>query len=460
MLDRPWAAAIAVLLALTVWTAASAADRLPNVVIILADDLGYGDVSYHGATDIRTPHIDSLAREGLRFDSFRANSNVCSPTRAALLTGRFPDRAGVPGVIRFHLENSWGRLADDVTLLPKALKPAGYRSAIVGKWHLGLNEPDTPLDRGFDVFHGFLGDMMDDYYNHLRHGENFMRRQRETITPEGHATELFTQWACDWVREQSVRPEPFLLYLAYNAPHAPIQPPEDWLQRIRERSPGLTEKRAKFVALTEHMDDGIGKLLATLKDTGIEQNTLVIFTSDNGGDMPNGASAGPFRSHKGHMYEGGLRVPCAVRWPGVVKRGSRTAFPALTMDLYATLVDLAGQPFPARIDAVSLLPTLRGETQPVPDRVQYFVRREGGVQFFGKTNDSVIRGEWKLVHNGPTSPLELFNLKSDPAEETNLAEQAPQIYREMVQELSRQTQLGGAVPWQSGRVESGASNAQ
>lgn len=447
-MSRSFAAWFAFLCTVSSLPWVSAADRPPNIVLILADDLGYGDVSYHGAADIRTPHIDSLARDGLRFDTFRANSNVCSPTRAALLSGRYPDRAGVPGVIRFHPENSWGRLADDVTLLPKALKPAGYRSAIVGKWHLGLDEPDTPLDRGFDVFHGFLGDMMDDYYTHLRHGENFMRRQREVISPEGHASDLFTQWSCDWIREQAGKPEPFFLYLAYNAPHGPIQPPADWLKRIQERSPDLSEKRAKFVALTEHMDDGIGQVLGTLKEQGLEDNTIVIFTSDNGGDVPSGASAGPFRSHKGHMYEGGLRVPCAIRWPGVVKPASRTAFPALTLDLYSTLVDIARQPVQAGTDGISLLPTLSGEAQPVPDRVQYFVRREGGLQFFGKTNDAVIRGRWKLVHDGPTSPLELFDLESDPAETTNLVEKAPKVFREMVLELSRQLQLGGEVAWQ------------
>jgi arylsulfatase A-like enzyme len=290
--------------------------------------------------------------------------------------------------------------------------------------------------------------MMDDYYTHLRHGENFMRRQREVISPEGHATDLFTEWSCDWIRGQAGKPEPFFLYLAYNAPHGPIQPPADWLKRIRDRSPEMPEKRAKFVALTEHLDDGIGRVLGTLNDLGVEENTVVIFTSDNGGDVPSGASAGLFRSHKGHMYEGGLRVPCAVRWPGVVKPASRTAFPALTLDLYSTLVDIARQPVQAGTDGVSLLPTLRGEVQPVPDRVQYFVRREGGVQFFGKTNDAVIRGRWKLVHDGPMSPLELFDLESDPAETTSLVEKAPKVFRELVLELSRQLQLGGAVPWQ------------
>ena len=175
----------------------------PNVIIILADDLGRGDYSAFGTKDISTPNIDRLCREGMTFHNFYANSCVCSPTRAALLTGRVPDRVGVPGVIRHTPDNSWGWLSPQAVLLPQVLRPAGYHSSIVGKWHLGLASPNTPIERGFDEFHGFLGDMMDDYLTHLRGGQNFMRKNRDVIEPKGHATDLFTTWACDYVKDRA-----------------------------------------------------------------------------------------------------------------------------------------------------------------------------------------------------------------------------------------------------------------
>ena len=169
----------------------------PNILLILTDDQGYHDVSYYGTKDLRTPHTDQLAAEGMRFDNFYANCPVCSPTRAALLTGRYQEYVGVPGVIRTNTDNSWGYLTPDATLLPQPLKDAGYHTALIGKWHLGLESPNTPNERGFDEFHGWLGDMMDDYYTHRRHDINYMRHLTgSTIDPPGHATDLFSQWAC------------------------------------------------------------------------------------------------------------------------------------------------------------------------------------------------------------------------------------------------------------------------
>ena len=193
----------------------------PNVLVILVDDLGFGDLSSYGATDLRSPHIDELVRRGMRFDHFYANCPVCSPTRASLLSGRYPELVGVPGVIRTHAADSWGFLDPSVTLLPQVLKDAGYDTAIVGKWHLGLRDPNLPNQRGFDLVHGFLGDMMDDYFTHLRHGNNYMRRNENEIHPDGHATDLFSDWACDYLETRSGE-KPFFLYLAYNAPHTPI----------------------------------------------------------------------------------------------------------------------------------------------------------------------------------------------------------------------------------------------
>ena len=402
---------------------ATAADvKQPNIVVILADDHGRADYSAYGTKDLRTPHIDRIFREGMTFDNFYANSCVCSPTRAALLTGRYPDRVGVPGVIRYLPEDSWGYLAPEAVLLPQVLKQAGYHTAIVGKWHLGLESPNTPNERGFDHFHGFLGDMMDDYWTHLRHGQNFMRRDAEVIEPEGHATDLFTDWACAYLAERAAADKPYFLYLAYNAPHGPVQPPEAWLKKIQEREPQASPLRQKLVALIEHMDDGIGRVLATLDRLNVADNTIVVYSSDNGGLLAEGANNGPWRSGKTHMYEGGLRVPMAVRWPKRVATGSRTERIALTMDLFATCCEAAGAAVPKECEAESFLPTLLGDAQELSQRDLYFCRREGGANYGGKTIEALIRGPWKLLQDSPFAPLELYNLRDDPQEATNLAQ--------------------------------------
>ncbi|MEO2021047.1 MAG: sulfatase-like hydrolase/transferase, partial [Pirellulaceae bacterium] len=272
-----------------------AAETRPNVIVILADDLGYGDLRSYGAKDMQTPHVDQLVGRGMRFENFYANCPVCSPTRAALLSGRYQELVGVPGVIRTHPENSWGQLARDAVLLPQIMQKAGYTSALIGKWHLGLKKPDRPTDRGFEFFHGFLGDMMDDYYLHRRHNINYMRRGEQEIDPEGHATDLFSEWACDYLKSRRNQEQPFFLYLAYNAPHTPIQPPRDWVERVQQRQPQIDPGRAKLVALIEHLDDGIGKVMKTLEETGLANNTLVVFTSDNGGQLSVQANNGNLR---------------------------------------------------------------------------------------------------------------------------------------------------------------------
>ena len=430
------------------------AESPPNVIIILADDLGRGDYSAFGTKHISTPNIDRLCREGMTFHNFYANSCVCSPTRAALLTGKVPDRVGVPGVIRHTPDNSWGWLSPQAVLLPQVLRHAGYHSSIVGKWHLGLTSPNTPVERGFDEFHGFLGDMMDDYLTHLRGGQNFMRRNRDVIEPKGHATDLFTRWACDYIKERAAinernqSPQPFFLYLAYNAPHDPIQPPAEWIVKVRRRQPEMPDKRVKLVALIEHMDDGIGKLLQTLDQLKLSENTLVFFTSDNGGILGLGAVNGPWRSEKQHMYEGGLRVPGIARWPGHVAAGSETNRVAVTMDLFATVAEAAGVNKTPDVEAVSFLPTLLGKPQPDSVRDLYFVRREGGPAYGGKTIEALVRGDWKLIQDSPFQPLELYNLKTDPRETTNLANREPKIFQELSAALRLRIQQGGQVPWQ------------
>jgi arylsulfatase A-like enzyme len=422
----------------------------PNIILILADDLGYGELSGYGAKDCRTPMLDSLRRAGLKFTHFYANSTVCSPTRAALLTGRYPDLVGVPGVIRSNRNNSWGYLSPQAVMLPQVLKKAGYHTALVGKWHLGLESPNTPNERGFDLFHGFLEDMMDDYYTHVREGKTWMRLNKQEVFPKGHATDVFTQWAMDYLDDRRKSTSPFFLYLAYNAPHFPVQPPADWLEKVKQRNPALPEKRAKLVALIEHMDAGIGKVLARLRRNGLDKNTLIVFTSDNGGLLQDDANNGGLRGGKQQMFEGGLRVPTLAVWPGNIKAGSSTAVRGISMDLFPTLCEAAGLKPPAPLDGVSLLPTLRGQPQDL-NRPLIFVRREGN-NYEGQDYYAILLNNWKMLQNSPFEPFELYNLEQDPAESKNVKKENLEIYHRTTTLLRDHLLRAGSVPWQAPAV--------
>jgi arylsulfatase A-like enzyme len=422
----------------------------PNFLIIFTDDHGYGDVSTYHASDVKTPHIDQLAADGMLFTSMRSNCTVCSPSRAALLTGCYPDRVGVPGVIRTKPEDSWGWFDTKVPTLADELKKVGYHTAIIGKWHLGLESPNLPNERGFDFFHGFLGDMMDSFTTHLRQGNNYMRRNTDVVDPQGHATDIFSDWASSYLRDRATKKEqPFFLYLAYNAPHFPIEPPEDWLKKVKSRAPQLSEARAKNVAFIEHLDDRIGQVLRTLKEEGFEQNTVVVFSADNGGSLPHSQNNDPWRGGKQDHYDGGLRVPFMMRAPGIVKPGTRSDYAGMNFDVFPTFLELAGGKATGTLDAVSLVPLLQGGTI-ARSRDLYFVRREGGPAYGGKSYEAMIRGDWKLMQNSPLSPLELYNLKEDPYEKNNLANVPAhkKIYIELSTALRKQIQRGGSTPWQ------------
>jgi arylsulfatase A-like enzyme len=435
------------LLPLLLATGLAAAPR-PNFLVILTDDHGYGDVSAYHASDVLTPNIDRIGKEGMLFTTMRSNCTVCSPTRAALLTGLYPDRAGVPGVIRTQPENSWGYFAPGVPTLADELKKSGYHTAIIGKWHLGLESPNLPNERGFDFFHGFLGDMMDSYVKHTRHGINYMRRNHEVIDPDGHATDLFSDWAGDYVRERTKKKDqPFFLYLAYNAPHFPIEPPKEWLAKVKARAPQLDVKRARNVAFVEHLDHCIGRVLGVLEETGLARDTVVVFTADNGGSLPHAQNNDPWRGGKQEHYDGGLRVPFMVRWPAGIRPGGLSDHAGLVFDLFPTFIELAGGTPSPGLDAVSLVPVLRGGTLTDP-RELYFVRREGGTMYQGKSYEAIIRGDWKLMRNSPFAPLELYDLKNDPRETTDLASENKPLVNELGAALRRHIQRGGAVPWQ------------
>ena len=421
----------------------------PNVLIILADDLGFGDLSCYGATDLETPHLDALAAAGMRFGQFYANAPVCSPTRAALLTGRYPDLVGVPGVIRTHPEDSWGYLNPRAILLPRILADAGYHTACIGKWHLGLNAPNLPNARGFATFRGFLGDMMDDYLAHRRHGLNSLRHDGQEVDPAGHATGLFTRWAIEYLDDRKRDGQPFFLELAYNAPHAPIQPPRDWLERVRRRAPALDERRARLVALIEHLDDGIGQVLGALRANGQAAETLVLFSSDNGGQLDLGARCGGLRGGKGDLYEGGIRVPMCATWPGRIAPGTRSDRVALTMDLVPTICEATAVRPGTEIDGVSLLSTLLGRGDPPAGRDLFWMRREGGPGYHGRDYYAMRRGEWKLVQGTPFEPYRLFHLGDDPLEQHDRSAAERGVVAELSRALRRHLQKAGAVPWQA-----------
>ena len=450
---------------------AASAETVPNaplnVLLIIVDDLGFADLSCLGSEDLKTPNIDQLFADSLTLGRLYANCPVCSPTRASVLTGCYPDRVGVPGVIRTDASNSWGYFAPFTETLPQCLKTQGFETAAIGKWHLGL-EPEThPENQGFDRFKGFLGDMMDDYYDHRRHGINYMREGKQEIDPKGHATDLFSQWASEFITRrgtsfQSNQEEgqtPWFLYLAYNAPHTPIQPPQEWFEKVKQREVTMDDKRAKLVALIEHMDAGIGRVIDSLKKSGQYEDTLIIFTSDNGGQLNVGANNGPLRDGKQSMYEGGLRIPGCMRIPGQTTAGSLSDSVCCTADFFPTIMEILGQESPEGLDGWSLIPLVEPASQSNaknlwPERELYFVRREGGRAYAGLSIEAVLRGKYKLVHNLPTSKLELFDLELDPTESNDLAQEQPKKFMEMINRLKLHIQRGGQVPWQKKSTDS------
>lgn len=415
----------------------------------MSDDQGYHDVSYYGTSDIKTPNIDLIKKNGIRFDNFYANSPVCSPTRASLMTGLYPDKAGVPGVIRTYKDNNWGFLRNDILLLPNRLNKLNYDTALIGKWHLGLESPNTPNDRGFDFFHGWLGDMMDDYWDHKRHGINYMRLNDKIIEVKGHATDLFTDWSIEYIKSKKNSNKPFFLYLAYNAPHFPVQPPKNYLEKVIKREKDIDSVRANLVAFIEHMDYGIGRVINSLKETNQFENTLIIFTSDNGGHNPSKANNGPLRDGKQSVYEGGLKVPTVVSWEKNIKKNISSNKTILTMDLYPTILEIAGDNNKLNIDGTSFADELYNpKNNHKNDRNIYFVRREGGMKYSGKTISAIRKGSWKLLQNSPFDSLELYNLDLDPQEKNNLINSEREVYNELNKLLMNQIQQGGSIPWQ------------
>jgi len=273
-----------------------------------------------------------------------------------------------------------------------------------------------------------------------------MRLNEKEIDPKGHATDLFSDWSIDYLKKASNSKQPFFLYLAYNAPHTPIQPPSEWLQKIKDRETGISEKRARLVAFIEHLDDGIGRVIDTLKSNKMYENTLIIFASDNGGLLRVGANNGNLRDGKQSMYEGGIRVPMCCVWHKHIKAGTISDQIAITMDLVPTICDAAETKINKPIDGVSILPILTGEKKTLKDRCLFWVRREGN-RYAGRVYYAARHGKWKLMQNNPFEPYQMFDLENDPQEQQPL-DQGHKMYKILRDKLRDHIIAAGAVPWQ------------
>jgi arylsulfatase A len=403
----------------------------PNVVFILADDLGYGDIGCYGCGDTETPHLDRLAAEGVRFTDFYANGAVCSPTRAAFFTGRYQQRIGMDNAL-YYQEMERGLPVDGETVAD-GLRGAGYVTALIGKWHLGYDEGRRPLEQGFDYFFGLLGGNHQ-YFTHVdRVGVDDLWLGDEAIEREGYTTDLITEEAVAFIEKR--RERPFFLYLSHAAPHFPWQGPEDAGKEIRPKHQSWqTGDRATYVAMVERMDEGIGRVLEAIDASGLRERTLVVFTSDNGGHTY--SRNAPLRGAKGTIWEGGVRVPCLARWPGVLPAGVTSEQVGITMDWTATFLRLAGvAEDEAGEDGIDLMPLLLGNVDG-EERTLFWRRKKGPVRKSVEEGRAVRRGKWKLVEQGSGERF-LFDLEEDAGETRNVIGTQPEVAAALREVLDR-----------------------
>ncbi|MHC4993751.1 MAG: arylsulfatase B [Planctomycetota bacterium] len=420
------------LLALTSLACPAFAAERPHIIVLLADDLGWGDVSYHAEGQIATPHIDRLAARGAQLNRFYSQP-VCSPTRAALMTGRYPMRYGMQcGVVKPWANHG---LPLQEQTLADGLKAAGYKTAIVGKWHLGHYEPQfLPLQRGFDRQYGHYNGALD-YFTHEREGGHDWHRNDQPNHDEGYATDLLGKEAAGIIEAHNLD-QPLFLYVPFNAPHTPLQATDEHLERnahIKDRN------RRTFAAMVTSMDDAIGRIIAAADKRLPRDNTVIVFFSDNGGIVRLGSN-GKLRDGKGTLYEGGVRVPAIMAWDGAIKAGSVIREPMHVVDLYPTLLSLAGSEVAQKlpIDGKNVWPSIRDGKKIARDFILHNL-----TPFHG----AIRMGDWKLVHNGQaganattaTGPetWELFDLSVDPFEKNDLSAKRPEMFRKLKAKLAK-----------------------
>jgi arylsulfatase A-like enzyme len=407
-------------------TQAQTRSQKPNILVILADDLGYADIGVQGCLDVPTPHIDSLARNGVRFTSGYVSGAYCSPTRAGLLTGRYQQRYGHefnPGPVG-NADPEFGLPLTEKTMADR-LKALGYATGLIGKWHLGYEPKFHPQKRGFNEFFGFLGGAHSYLYNN--NSQNYVMRGSEPAKEISYLTDTFGDEAVSFVERH--KDKPWFLYLAFNADHTPMQATEKYLSRFPNISDPL---RRKFAAMHSAMDDNIGRVLETLRKHKLEKNTLIFFLSDNGGPTRvNGSRNTPLRGFKAQVWEGGVRVPFIVQWKGTVPEGKVYADPVIQLDVAPTALAAAGSQVKPewKLDGVNLMPYLQGKKK-APHEALFW---RFGAQM------AVRMGDWKLVkapgagaevaerlEAATASGAHLYNLAKDAGEQTNLADNEPE----------------------------------
>lgn len=406
-------------------------NRPPHIVCLLADDLGYADVGFTGGTAIATPHLDALARGGAVLESFYVQP-VCSPTRATLMTGRFVTQHGVYQVVRPHAQ--WGLPLAERTLA-EALRDAGYTTAICGKWHLGeFEEAYRPTRRGFDLQYGHWFGAID-YFTHEREGVRDWHRNDQPCADAGYSTHLLAREACRIIRAQPAE-KPLFLYVPFNAVHAPHQVPARYTAPYGKLKGG----RRTYAGMVSALDEAVGQIVAALEETGLRTNTLITFSSDNGGPSPGRVTDnGPWRAGKGTIYEGGIRVCAFATWPGRIPAGQRITEPLHVADWYPTLLRIAGAPLAQElaVDGCDIRPLLeRGER---PPRATLFL--PGGAADAG----AVRQGDWKLLVRGAGEAMELYNLAEDRGERRNRADAEPALRDALQAQLD--AHLRAAVPF-------------
>jgi arylsulfatase A-like enzyme len=397
-------------------TAASTAGtaQKPNIVVILSDDQGYADVSFnpHHPKEVSTPNLDALARAGVMCTQAYLSGNVCSPTRAGLMTGRYQQRVGI-----YTAGEGGSGLPLTEKIFPQYLKEAGYVSGAFGKWHLGLTREYSPASRGFDEFYGFLGRGAHPYFD-LAIPDHPLYRGLEPIEDKGYLTTRLTDEAVSFIKRHKT--QPFYVHLAYNAVHAPAEAPEEDVKKFNTGD----KTRDTLMAMLLHLDLGIGRVVKTLKDEGLFENTLLIFLTDNGGSKAMNANNAPLRGFKQQNYEGGIRTPFIVCWPAQLKGGTTCDVPVISIDLLPTALAAAGISAPPEkpFDGKNILPALRREVTMLHQDLFW---SEGGA-----TGDWAVRsGNWKLVASAQRS--ELYDLATDPAEKNDVAARQPEKVKEL-----------------------------